>query len=115
MSLKDKWLDYYAANRTWIKHLMEKDSSWYRKTEDDCKRPDARFIIGVVSALDSSLRDMLPTFCKLNTNYDALLEAIGLEFDPEKELEKRQQEQPNYQSDEDYLNQIREQARQKNL
>jgi Family of unknown function (DUF5331) len=106
MSLKDKWLEFYQANHSWIKILME-DGNFSESLDNNETRPEAWFILGVVSALEPSLKEMLVPFCKLNTDEDKLIDALGLDFDPEKELTKWKAEKANSQSETEFLNQFR--------
>ncbi|MEO1183940.1 MAG: DUF5331 domain-containing protein, partial [Cyanobacteria bacterium J06636_27] len=48
-SLKQKWLQFYASNRDWIKLHMEVDSVY---TPDGGKRPSSYLILGVANALE---------------------------------------------------------------
>jgi GT2 family glycosyltransferase len=106
MSLKDKWLEFYETNHSWIKILME-ESNFSESLDKDETRPEAWFILGVVSALEPSLKEMLVPFCKLNTDEDALVDALGLNFDPEKELTKWKAEKEKSQPETEYLKQFR--------
>ena len=110
LNLKDKWLDYYQVNRSWIKVLLEENNDFSSTTSDDAIRPRAWFILGVISGLEPNLKGLLPTLCKLNDDEDDLIEALGLDFDPEKELDKRSKTQSNSSNDPDaeYLNKIRQ-------
>ncbi|PSF37545.1 hypothetical protein C7H19_10290 [Aphanothece hegewaldii CCALA 016] len=106
MSLKDKWLEFYETNRSWLKILME-EGGYYTSLDNKETCPDSMLILGVVSALEPSLKETLVPFCKLNTDEDALVEALGLNFDPEKELTKWKAEKEKSQSDTEYLKQFR--------
>ncbi len=116
MSLKDKWLDYYEANATWIKHLMENRSTWYTSVDDDTDdnsiRPNSHFILGVVTALDPELQQMIIPCSQLNSNADQLIKAFGLDFDPEKELKKRSEERAKSPIENDGLDEIRRKIQQ---
>jgi hypothetical protein len=112
-SLKDKWLDYYLINQSWLRQL----SSWV-KTSDNGTRPPCLLILGAVSVLEPSLKELLLPFCELNADPAKLVDLLGLNFDPRIELEKRAAEARNSQeaeiiplltdTDTDYLNKIRE-------
>lgn len=97
VSLKDKWLDYYQANYSWLKLLME-EGGCHTDTNSG-SRPNSLLILGAVSVLEPSLRDMLPAFCSLDTNEDKLVEVLELDFDPEQEIEKRTKEAANFPKD----------------
>ncbi len=111
-TLPDKWLDYYQINRSWIKPLMD-SRSWWHKTKDDGKRPCADIILGAITALEPELSIWMPPFCQLNSDGNRLIEVLGLHFDPEKELKKREEERaklpPTVPSDTDEIERIRQQ------
>lgn len=104
--VKDKWLDYYKANRVWLQVMIE-EGGHYKKTNDEGRRPYSFLILGAITALSSEVSDIMLPYCQLNTDEDKLVEVLGLDFDPEKELEKREKERTNLQSDTEYLNQFR--------
>lgn len=127
--LKDKWLDYYDANKNWIQALMDGDTKWYQTIQyyyeqeqlDDLgycnyspRRPNSFFILGVISSLEPQLKGL---FAFIPKHSDDLLRMIALDFDPEIELKKRaqqqtqQQIQQQIQTDSQYLNQIREEIK----
>ncbi|BAZ43656.1 hypothetical protein NIES4102_06570 [Chondrocystis sp. NIES-4102] len=126
--LKDKWLDYYQANRNWLQRYMEINHSWRNwvtiyseeellslEVEDDYKpcRPQSYFIIGVVSTLEPSLQGLFPFMEYSTGNSEQIVKALGLDFDPEIELKKRSQQQSfkQTQTDLQYLDQIREEIK----
>ena len=104
--LKDKWLDYYQANRSWLKHCMDEDNGWsdsvdyeeeelenFEVDEDyEPRRPECYFILGVASVLEPSVRGLLAFAGSLTTDSEDLVKALGLDFDPELELKKRPQQ-----------------------
>ena len=126
--LKDKWLDYYQTNRSWLQHYMDDgwcdsvDSVEYDGEELEnlgfdtdytpC-RPECYFIIGVMSVLEPSVQGVLACIASLTTNSEKVTAALGLDFDPEIELKKRSQqlEQKKSEADSQYLDQIREEIR----
>jgi hypothetical protein len=57
--------------------------------DNNGSRPRANFILGVISVLEPSLTEMLPLFCQLNADEDKVIETLGLNFDPEQELSKK--------------------------
>jgi len=79
-SLKQKWLQFYASNRDWIKLHMEVDSVY---TPDGGKRPSSYLILGVANALESKLAQLMLPFSKLNADADTLIEVLDLHFDPD--------------------------------
>lgn len=82
-SLKQKWLEFYAANRDWIKLHMEVDSVY---TPDGGKRPSSYLILGVANALEPKLAQLMLPFSKLNADADTLVEVLDLHFDPDTAL-----------------------------
>ncbi len=82
-SLKQKWLEYFQKNRAWLVLQMEVKSV---KTPDSGRRPGSSLILGVINALEPKLANLMVPFYKLNPDEDALVEVLGLNFDPDKEL-----------------------------
>ena len=124
--LKNKWLDYYQANRSWLQHCMNEDSGWYDSVdyneeelesfevdEDyEPRRPECYFILGVMSVLEPSVRSLLAFAASLTTDSEKLVKALGLDFDPELEFKKRSQQQQTSnqttETDSQYLDRVRE-------
>jgi hypothetical protein len=122
--LKDKWLDYYEANRNWLQPLMDKNSNWSKNIHyydqevlkslgysdyDPC-RPESLFILGVITNLEPQLKGL---FAFISMNPEETLSIIGLNFDPEVELKKREQQKAQQQTqiNSQYLDQIREEIK----
>lgn len=92
-SLKDRWLNYYEENRAWISRL----SIWV--SCDGQRRPSSSFILGVLSTEEPRLTEMLPLIVDLSNHPDRIVLALGLNFDPEQELNHQKQlkaEKPKY-------------------
>jgi hypothetical protein len=114
-SLQDKWLDYYLVNCSWFKKLP----NWVQ-TPDKGTRPPSYLILGAMSVLEPSLKELLLPFCQLNSDAEKLIDLLGLNFDPSFELEKRAAEAAASQeaeiiplltdADTEYLNKIREET-----
>lgn len=81
-SLRDRWLDYYQDNRSWISRL----SIWVNCEGE--RRPSASFILGALSSVEPRLIDLLPLIVDLSNHPDRIVIALGLNFDPEQELTK---------------------------
>jgi hypothetical protein len=98
-SLKQKWLQFYASNRDWIKLHMEVDSVY---TPDGGKRPSSYLILGVANALEPKLAQLMLPFSKLNADADTLIEVLDLHFDPDTALGEQpmQQVSENQEADE---------------
>ncbi|NCQ94393.1 MAG: hypothetical protein EWV75_20900 [Microcystis wesenbergii Mw_QC_S_20081001_S30D] len=89
--LKDKWLDYYEVNQSWIRVFMTATNSWIN-TPDSGKRPSSQLILGVATALETQLFMWMSPFCVLSHDSNRIVDALGLNFDPEIELKKREKE-----------------------
>lgn len=87
-SIKTKWLDYYENNYEWIQILME--GGEYVETPDGGRRPQGSVIIGGVSAMEPRLAEILYHFFLVHANFDTVVDVIGLNFDPTKELSSLQ-------------------------
>ena len=79
-SLKQKWLQFFQANRDWITVHMTVESVY---TPDGGKRPSSYLILGVVNALEPKLAQLMFPFAKLNPDADTLIEVLDLNFDPD--------------------------------
>lgn len=89
-TLKEKWLDYYQVNAPWIKIFMlqSRGDNWI-KVVNGRRRPHGDIILGAMTALEPKLIELMTPFCQLNSNPESLVEALGLNLDPEIELENR--------------------------
>jgi hypothetical protein len=82
--IRQKWLDYVESNREWLQLQMRMTSV---RTPDGGRRPSSLLILGVVNALEPKLGNLMVPFYQLNSDEDALIEVLGLNFDPEMALE----------------------------
>jgi hypothetical protein len=85
-SIKQKWLQFFQANREWITLHMEVESVY---TPDGGKRPPSYLILGVVNALEPKLAQLMLPFSKLNADADTLIDVLELHFDPDIALGNR--------------------------
>jgi len=85
-SIKQKWLQFFQANREWITLHMAAESVY---TPDGGKRPPSYLILGVVNALEPKLAQLMMPFSRLNADADTLIEVLDLHFDPEIALGNR--------------------------
>lgn len=85
-SIKQKWLQFFQANREWITLQMTIESVY---TPDGGKRPSSYLILGVVNALEPKLAQLMFPFAKLNPDADTLIEVLDLHFDPDIALGNR--------------------------
>lgn len=79
-SLKAKWLDYYRENRHWLNRLQV----WV--TSKGQRRPNSSFILATLSTLEPQFNHLLPLIVELNKDPDEIVASLGLNFDPDKEL-----------------------------
>lgn len=85
-SIKQKWLQFFQANREWIVLQMTVESVY---TPDGGKRPSSYLILGVINALEPKLAQLMFPFAKLNPDADTLIEVLNLHFDPDIALGNR--------------------------
>ncbi|MFS8119244.1 MAG: DUF5331 domain-containing protein, partial [Microcoleus sp.] len=84
VALKQKWLDYYQANRSWLLLHMTADNTV--ATPDGGKRPVSYLILGIAAALEPELQQLMLPFSRLKPDADSLIEVLGLNFDPDMAL-----------------------------
>jgi len=84
ISLRQKWLRFFQANRSWLNLYMDAASV---ATPDGGKRPASYLILGVVNALEPQVAQLMLPFSKLNPDVDSLIEVLELNFDPNIALE----------------------------
>jgi Family of unknown function (DUF5331) len=80
-SVKTKWLDYYQENRPWLDRL----AVWINHKGQ--RRPSSSFILATLSVLEPQLPFMFPIMVELSNDPDRIVAALGLNFNPAKELE----------------------------
>ena len=76
-ALRHKWVQFFQSNRFWID--LHSDTV---ATPDGGKRPASYLILGVISALEPQLAQLMLPFSQLNPDVDALIDVLGLNFDP---------------------------------
>ncbi|PSB24872.1 hypothetical protein C7B82_26015 [Stenomitos frigidus ULC18] len=81
-SVREKWLTYYAENRQWLSRL----GVWVNC--DGQRRPSSGFILATLSVLEPRLAQLLPLVVDLSSNPDRIVMALGLNFNPEEQLDK---------------------------
>ena len=79
-SLKKRWLEYFQQNHSWMTLQMDVDSV---KTPDGGRRPPSYLILGVLNAIEPKLAQLMFPFSKLNSDPDALIQVLDLDFDPD--------------------------------
>ncbi|MBD2470041.1 DUF5331 domain-containing protein [Nostoc sp. FACHB-145] len=79
-SLKMKWLNYYKQNRPWLVKMRV----W--ATYNGLRRPSSGFILATLSVLEPEFDQVLAFMMDLNNNPDAIVTALGLNFNPDEEL-----------------------------
>ncbi|OUL34781.1 hypothetical protein BV372_13095 [Nostoc sp. T09] len=80
-SVKMKWLSYYEQNRPWLVKIRV----W--GTYDGLRRPSSGFILATLSVLEPQFDQILSFLSELNNNPDQIVAALGLNFNPEEELD----------------------------
>ncbi|NCO75861.1 MAG: DUF5331 domain-containing protein [Cyanobacteria bacterium] len=93
--LKEKWLDYWEINRKWILIFCTQYDSAKRwiPTPDKGHRPIATIILGIICGLEPDFAtNFMETLVSLNQNENTLIQSLGLNSDPDIELEKRREE-----------------------
>lgn len=80
-SLKVQWLNYYRKNRGWITRL----GVWVNF--DGMRRPSSSFILGTLAVIEPQLTQLLPLVVDLSSSPDRIVMALGLNFNPDEELE----------------------------
>ncbi|NJL84739.1 MAG: DUF5331 domain-containing protein [Leptolyngbyaceae cyanobacterium SM1_1_3] len=79
--LRQKWLDYYCENRSWLVRL----GVWV--TYQGQRRPSSSFILATLAILEPQLNQLLPLVVDLSSNPDRIVAALGLNFNPDEALE----------------------------
>ncbi len=79
-TLKQKWLQYYQANRSWLVLQMKVQSV---STPDGGRRPPSYLILGVLNGLEPNLEQLMLPFTRLNPDPETLIEVLDLNFDPD--------------------------------
>ncbi|BAY88775.1 MULTISPECIES: DUF5331 domain-containing protein [unclassified Tolypothrix] len=80
-SLKMKWLSYYQQNRPWLVKMR----IW--ATYDGLRRPSSGFMLATLSVLEPEFDQILGFIMELNNNPDQIIRALGLNFNPDEELD----------------------------
>ena len=83
-AIRDKWLNYVQDNRAWLELQMNNVSV---RTPDGGRRPSSLLILGVINAIEPKLSNLMVPFYQLNSDEDALIDVLGLNFDPEAVLD----------------------------
>jgi hypothetical protein len=92
-SLKDRWLDYYRSNRSWLTRL----GVWV--TCEGERRPSSSFILATLAILEPKLHEMLPLIVDLSSNPDRIVVALGLNFNPDDLLKQMDGKEPQVKID----------------
>lgn len=87
-SLKVLWLNYYREHRDWLTRI----GVWV--TCEGKRRPSSSFILATLSVLEPKLTQLLPLIVDLSSNPDRIVIALGLNFNPDEELESLEQQRP---------------------
>ena len=94
-NLKNQWLDYYQNNQYWILEFscwVKCSDCWVKCSDSEDRRPMASLIFGSMSIIESRLKDYLIPLYGLNSSGEEIVKVLNLDFRPETELEKREEE-----------------------
>jgi hypothetical protein len=91
--LKDLWLDYFQYHQSWIDNY----ECWVKCSSSEETRPIAYLILGVMSVIEPRLQDYLTPLYGLNSSGEEIVTILNLDFSPQTELEKRDEEQKSSQ------------------
>lgn len=80
-SVKYKWLSYYEEHRPWLVRL----GVWVNC--DGQRRPSSSFILATLTVLEPQFTQLLPLVVDLSSNPDRIVKALGLNFNPDEQLE----------------------------
>lgn len=74
-------MSYYDENREWLTRL----AVWVNC--EGQRRPSSGFILATLAVLEPNLTQILPLIVDLSNNPDRIVMALGLNFNPDDELE----------------------------
>jgi hypothetical protein len=86
--LKDLWLDYFQYHQSWLINY----ECWVECSSSEETRPIAHLILGVMSVIEPRLKDYLIPLFGLNSSGEEIVKVLNLDFSPETELGKREEE-----------------------
>jgi hypothetical protein len=81
-TLKDKWLDYYQDNQSWIMIIKCWQSYPY------AKRPNSKVILGSILVLEPAIKPYLLPMLQIDKTGEDVIASLGLNFDPRDEIRK---------------------------
>jgi len=81
LRLKDKWLDYYEANQSWIASTGIHPN--------DRVHPYYGFVLGVASTIEPEVAKLIELFARLYPDVDNIAVVLGIYFNPRVELRAR--------------------------
>jgi len=85
--IRKSWLEYYQENATFLDQITE---NWFFRvaTPDGGYRVKAEWILGFLAGKHRNFTKLLYTIYIADNNLEKIVETLGLNFDPRKELEK---------------------------
>ncbi|MGI0482720.1 DUF5331 domain-containing protein [Geminocystis sp. CENA526] len=94
--IRKSWLEYYQENATLFDRITE---NWFTRvgTPDGGYRVKAEWILGFLAGKHRNFSKLLYTLYISNDNLEKIVETLGLNFDPRKELEKTKNSSQNSQ------------------
>ena len=92
--IKKSWLEYYQENSIFLDQITE---NWFTRvaTPDGGCRVKAEWILGFLAGKHRNFTKLLYTLYVADNNIEKIVEILGLNFDPPKELEKNQNQGNN--------------------
>lgn len=92
--IRKSWLEYYQENATFLDQITE---NWFFTvaTPDGGYRVKAEWILGFLAGKHRNFTKLLYTLYIADNNLEKIVETLGLNFDPRKELEKTKNQTNN--------------------
>lgn len=90
--IRDKWLEYCKSNLVWLEELQQLKkngiSTLISETSDGVVRPQSSILLGILIGIYPESSAIINVCFQLNPDPNKIIVALGLNFDPLKELEK---------------------------
>lgn len=92
--IRKSWLEYYQENATLFDRITE---NWFMRiaTPDGGYRVKAEWILGFLAGKHRNFSKLLYTLYLADDNLEKIVETLGLNFDPRKELENTDNQSNN--------------------
>lgn len=90
--IRDEWLEYCKSNIVWLEELQQLKkngiSTLVSETSDGGIRPQASILLGILIGIYPESSTIINVCFQLSPDPNKIVIALGLNFDPLKELEK---------------------------